>query len=122
MLGSSPLVQPLQFKQSSLVRKKINTPFEFPKAARSAVFPPRTDTPHKNHHMAATNSTKFSFRSSSILSLNSHLFPLPTHLPSQQAEVGRKGEAVEEKRRRVEELRQAVSCRKLELGKSLDVL
>lgn len=83
MIEASPNSQTLQFKHSSLIRKKINHPIEFPKNTQSAFNSKNgQETQHRNYHMGSTKSTKFSFKSSGIFSLNSHLSPQNTFLPT----------------------------------------
>lgn len=74
MLNLQANQSPLQFKQSTLVRKKMKHPIIFPQDSNppSPYYHNHLDSLYKNDN-AGLKSTKFSFRLSSILSINSNL-------------------------------------------------
>lgn len=74
MLNQPVNQSPLQFKHSTLIRKKMKHPVIFPQDNNppSPYYHNHLDSLYK-HDNTALKSTKFSFRSSSILSINSNL-------------------------------------------------
>lgn len=72
MMAPSSVTAPLQFKQTSLVRKKIKHPIHFPQYIRHNNIPSNSEEMHK-YDNNISKSTKFSFRTNSFMSVDSNI-------------------------------------------------